>query len=196
MQTLECSTESTESRGTPDSRFRRARKFLKDAGRVAWRVQDTPLGKFWAFLFLLGNFSAFEWLMGMARLLGGDRYFILLAVVPSAYLLLSVKADFHFIGHFAENYRWKDRVYFQSLLTRRIPHRRTRKTLSTALVVLGIFLCGAVTYMERLGIFISLTQEELPPRIGRILLYMGTCARIVLTFVGIDFVARWLTGIF
>ena len=196
MKTLECIEEPEATSAPSDSKFRNARRFLREAGRVAWKTQKTPSGKFWAILFVLGNFSIFEWLMGSARFLGGERYFPALMVIPVIYLFLSLTGDIYIIGHFAENYRWKDRVRFQSFLTDRISHRGTRKTLSAALIVISLFLCGAITYMERMGIFILLTQDSVSFRFGKKLLYAGAWVRIALTYIGVHFLAKWLGGIF
>lgn len=171
------------------SKLRPVREFLRKTGKIAWKAQKTPAGKFWAFLFLLGNFSVFEWLMAVSRVIGGERYFVYLAAIPAAYLLLSVHADIYFIGHFSENYKWRDHIRFQSIIADRISHRGIRKAFSVAFVGSALFLCGTMMWMQRLGVFVLLTQEDIPAHWGRKLLYLGTCVRIVLTFFGVRFLA-------
>ena len=179
-----------------ESRLHRIHEFLKEAGRVARKTQKTPMGKFWVILFLSGNFSLFEVMMGAARFMGGNIYFPFFAAIPVLYLLLSVKADFYVIGHFAESYKWKNRVRFQSFVTDRIPHTGTRKIFSRALIGISLFLCGTATYLARLGIFIFFTQRDVPLHWGKRLFYVGTCIRVVLTYFGIHVLATWMQGIF
>lgn len=178
-----------------ESGLRRLHEFLKEAGRVAWRTQKTPIGKLWAILFLSGNFSLFELMMGTARFMGGDSYFPFLAVIPVFYLFLSVKADLFVIGHFAESYEWKDRVRFQSFVTDKIPHIGTRKIFSRTLIGISLFLCGALTYLARLGIFIFFSQKDISLHWGKRLFYIGTCVRVVLTYFGVHVLAAWIQGI-